>query len=75
MHMLDSKYLEFRVYKQNPKTNIYEVLSKLHGIRLGFIKWYGVWRCYSFFPEDCTIFNSSCLQDIINFITNLKNVN
>jgi hypothetical protein len=73
--MLESKYLEFKLLEQKPKTKVYEILSKLHGFRLGIIKWYGAWRQYCFFPERDTIFNTQCMQDIMNFIINLKNEN
>lgn len=66
--MKASKYLEFRFAEQLPKTRIYEVLSISSGFRLGLIKWYGSWRQYTFFPEQGTVFSSSCLLEIQNFI-------
>jgi len=59
-----SKYLEFKLLERKPKTSVIDVISKLHGYRLGIIKWFGRWRQYAFFPEDGTIFNVECLNDI-----------
>ena len=67
-----SKYLEFNIIEQKSKTKIIAVDSKLHGNTLGIIKWYGAWRQYAFFPEEGTLFNKSCLGDIINYIEEVK---
>ncbi len=66
-----SKYLEFYKGTNKPKTQLFLVRSKKHNINLGFIKWYSRWRCYAFFPEEETIFNSECLNDIKEFIDKL----
>jgi len=60
-----SKYLEFSTIADLPKTKIIGVWSKKHGNRLGLIKWYGPWRRYAFFPENETLFDTECLNDII----------
>ena len=67
-----SKYLDFKVIEYKPKTKVVSVTSKLHGDTLGIIKWYGAWRQYAFFPEEGTLFNKSCLDDIINYIEGVK---
>jgi len=67
-----SKYLEFRLLEQKPKTQIIEVISKTHPIRLGIIKWWSSWRQYAFFPETGTIFNIECLNDIQSYIRELR---
>ena len=67
-----SKYLEFVLLEQKPKTKVIGVVSKLHGIRLGVIKWFGRWRQYSFFPETETVFNAECLNDIQSYIRGLR---
>ena len=70
-----SKYLEFRLLELKPKTKVIEVISKLHlyNNRLGIIKWYSRWRQYAFFPDNGTIFNVECLNDIQSYISELKN--
>ena len=59
-----SKYLEFSLIEQKPKTKIVGVWAKKNGGRLGLIKWYGPWRQYAFYPEDETLFNTGCLKEI-----------
>ena len=67
-----SHYLKFKLIEEKPKTDVYEVCSKMTGLRLGMIKWFGRWRQYSFFPENETVFNGVCLDDIISFIKGLR---
>jgi hypothetical protein len=67
-----SKYLEFKLLEQKPKTKVIEVISKLHGDRLGIVKWFGRWRQYAFFPETGTLFNKECLHDIEEYIRGLR---
>ena len=64
-----SKYLEFIA---DPKINDILVNSKLHGDKLGTIKWFGRWRQYAFFPEAGTVFNTECLNDIQSYIRELR---
>ena len=39
---------------------------------LGEIKWYGPWRQYCFEPRQNTIFNKTCLQDIVDVLQTLN---
>lgn len=34
---------------------------------LGVVKWFGRWRCYSFFPEPRCVFEKDCLRAIAYF--------
>lgn len=69
-------YITFhRARKQNPKTSIYLVRTRNStglGILLGTIKWYAHWRQYGFYPEEGTVFEKTCLDDIHNFIIKLN---
>lgn len=38
------------------------------GSRLGVVKFFPRWRCYTFFPEEETTFNSGCLTDLAWFV-------
>jgi hypothetical protein len=67
-----SKYLEFHLLEQKPKTKVIGVYSKKNDDVLREIKWYGRWRQYAFFPEPETIFNSECLNDIIIYMKGLR---
>lgn len=59
--------------KKFPKTKTFLIRSIDPTVipALGFIKWYGAWRKYVFFSSEETIFESTCLQDIIAFIKQL----
>jgi len=34
---------------------------------LGYVKWFGKWRKYAFFPAEDTIFEEECLRDLSFF--------
>lgn len=67
-----NKYLEFRLLEQKPKTEAIEVTSKLHGDRLGIIKWFSQWRQYCFFPQEGTVYSVECLNDTQSYIGGLR---
>ena len=48
------------------KTQFCDVLC--NGVTLGKVKWYAPWRRYTFHPASATIFDRSCLLEIIAFI-------
>ena len=66
-----TEYIEFKLVKKLPKTDVYVVITKDFGLNLGYIKWYGGFRKYCFFPESGTVFDSKCLITIIDFIEKL----
>ena len=57
--------------KQNPKTEVWGCYNARSHSRLGVVKWYGPWRQYSFYPDAITVYNSGCLGDIQDFISQL----
>lgn len=66
---IESEYLSFIEddhYKG--KTKRITILSKRHCSVLGEIKWYGAWRQYTFWPDQGTIWNTQCLEDVQNYI-------
>ncbi len=63
-----SKYIEFDKVGSTGKTDVWNILSKRSGYILGKIKWYGSWRQYCFFPAAETVFNKTCMEDVIKFI-------
>lgn len=68
---MESEYLDFEeVANARPdmKTKVWAVRSKRHGNVLGFIRWYGAWRQYTFWPSEGTIWNPQCMADIQTFI-------
>lgn len=68
----ETKYLQFKVIEEKPKTTVYEVVSKSQRLRLGIIKWFSSWRQYCFFPWSGSVWNNECLLDITNFLNYLK---
>ena len=65
------KYIHFLKVAQSPKTSVWVCLTNRTNDRIGRVKWYPGWRQYSFFPQNLTVFNKSCLGDIIHFIEQL----
>lgn len=69
------KYIEMEkiiIKNKKRKTDIYSVKSKSSAWEIGKIKWFPSWRQYCFFPESNTIFSKGCLDDISDFLEQLK---
>ena len=67
-----SEYLKFEEgISPSGKTKVVYVISERTDKILGWVKWYGQWRQYAFFPADLTIWNRDCLTEIQNKIENL----
>jgi len=66
--MAIENYIKFEIIYENPKTNVYSVKNRKSESLLGFIKWYGAWRQYCFFPVNSTVYSSGCMKDINDFI-------
>ncbi len=48
------------------KTKIWIIVDRSNGL-LGKVRWFGRWRCYAFFPETDTVFNASCMRELVMF--------
>lgn len=69
---LNYKYIEMEEVEKKSKTSVYAIFSKSNREAIGTIKWYGPWRQYCFFPlDDETVWNRTCLNDIVDFINQL----
>lgn len=68
---MKKEYIEFDLVQQTKKTRIYAIRNCKSQLIIGYIKWYGAWRQYCFFPESETVFSKGCLEDICNFIKRL----
>lgn len=67
-----NEYLRFdEDWPEGKKTAIVRVFAQRDSAPLGWIRWYGPWRCYAFFPENRTIFNHGCLKTINEYIAQL----
>ncbi len=53
------------------KTDTWNVMSSMHGGRLGQVRWFCRWRQYAFYPGDGTIFNPECLHLLQLFLHHL----
>ncbi len=49
------------------KTKVWDVLSKETNIPLGQVRWFGRWRKYAFFPNNDTVFEPTCLNELAGF--------
>lgn len=69
---MESKWIKFLEGEPNKKTKVFLVVTNSVQVQdLGWIKWYGPWRKYSFFPQERTVFETDCLNDIVKFINKL----
>ena len=50
---------------------VYDVLSRKRGSRLGKIEWYAPWRRYVFVPKEATVWSSDCLMEVAQFMVTL----
>jgi hypothetical protein len=66
-----AKWIEFKeVETAGRKTRIWAVMttSELDPSSLGYIRWFGRWRGYAFYPDPGTLYEATCLNDIAAFI-------
>jgi hypothetical protein len=57
----------FKIHREDiegRKTPIYHIETIDGTIYLGRIKWFPAWRKYCFFPEEDTIWDVKCLEEI-----------
>lgn len=59
-------YLLFTEVLTSKLTRHWTVTS-ISGCRLGTVKFFPRWRCYSFFPDEDTTFNEGCLRNLADF--------
>jgi hypothetical protein len=70
----ETKYLIFDAYNiPSRKTKNVQVINKSSGNTIATIEWYGVWRQYCLMPslEFDTVWNNTCLTDIVSVINQL----
>ena len=72
MMKTEYKYIYFEVVEEKPKTKVWGCYNKRTKNILAFVKWYPVWRQYCFFSEQQTVFNTSCLKDVAEFLDQLN---
>jgi hypothetical protein len=71
----ETKYLVFNSEEiKGRKTKVVHILNKNSQEQIATIEWYGAWRQYVFMPERFefdTVWNNTCLTDIISVINQL----
>ena len=62
------KYVKFGNprFSKTGKTHVWPVKSR-EKFDIGEIRWYGLWRCYAFFPLPDTMYEKDCLRTIATF--------
>jgi len=68
---MENKYIYIIQTKKHEKTEEYTVVNRKSGTPLGWIKWYGAWRQYCFFPWFDSVFNIECLKFVSEYIEKL----
>jgi len=68
---MTKSYIVFVKVEEKPKTAVYEVRSRSSGIVLGTVQWYGPWRKYCFYSRPETVWNSSCMIEVSDFMLKL----
>ena len=66
-----TKYLIFKVVRDTGKTKVVSIINKSADDEIGKIEWYPRWRQYIFDPCYETIWNNSCLEDVLSVINSL----
>ena len=62
----------YSIIKENRKTPIYWLLNN-DNFNLGEIKWFPAWRKYCFYPNMDTIWDTKCLEEVIEFMNQINN--
>lgn len=62
------EFLSFAEVKDTGKTKVWSVTSKESGYVLCFVKWRTGWRKYVFAPCNDTQYDSSCMDEISEFM-------
>lgn len=62
------RHLKFNEIKDTGKTKVWEVQNNHQHVEIGVIKWNGGWRKYCYYPYVDTMYDTKCLNRIIEFI-------
>jgi len=66
-------YLAIREFGSSPsgKTRRFIVENRRRDEILGYIRWYGPWRQYTFYPEPLTVWSAGCLAEVQKYISGI----
>lgn len=65
------EYIHFIQIADTGKTTIWSIGNNRTLGFLGQVRWNSRWRSYCFFPTSDTVFDKSCLLDVVDFINRL----
>lgn len=66
------KWIKFvKIATTSVKTSMWECRHHDNTL-LGEVKWYSFWRQYCFFPDYDMVFSKGCMDDICNFMVELR---
>ena len=68
---MEGKWIKFVLILKKEKTSVYNVVTKDGDVALGQIRWFGQWRKHAFFPYNDTVYEATCLTDIVQFMNEL----
>ena len=67
------KYFSFeKAYVKSNESPYWFCTSKSSNYPLGVVKWFPDWKQFCFFPEEETVFSTGCLNDVVDFVTQLN---
>ena len=66
------EYIYFEMIEEKPKTKVWSCKNNRSETELGVVKWYPAWRQYCYFPTVQAVYSKGCLNDIENFIKQLR---
>lgn len=73
--VFNTKFFDIRIVEKVGNHNHYVIMNKPDAIAvLGYINWFPRWRKYVFTTNhhDVTIFDATCLKDIVKFLESLE---
>ncbi len=66
------KYIHFtELFPKGRKTRMFQCVNNNSSDVLGTVEYYTAWRSYIFEPAAGSVFNATCLIDILHFIQQL----
>jgi hypothetical protein len=66
------KHIIIEDFSEDGITTKFRITNKHDGYHLGTIEYYKTWKKYVFNPSNSSIFDESCLKDIIKFIQGVE---
>jgi hypothetical protein len=72
--MSTEKYIDIKPHgvSKTGKTKVWEVRNNKHHTVIGYIKWYGGFRKYCFYPLPDTLFDHHCLLLIHDHLSDVN---